>query len=89
MDSAIRKRGYWSPKSLRTTGLDQGFQNVLGRDPQNNIFEVRTPLYLLDSIPQANVVKIADPNFRSAIFTLSCLIFDSLASLALKRFESP
>ena len=43
----------------------QGFPNLLGGDPQNNL-EVGTPLYLFESIPKINDVKIADLKAHNA-----------------------
>ena len=63
--------------------LEIGYQSIpvvlkpfrLGT-PQIILFEVGTPLYLFDSIPQRNNVKIADLKalcaFRSASYFLAC-----------------
>ena len=39
---------------------------LLAVTPKTIIFEVGTPLYLYDSIPQINIVKIADLKAHSA-----------------------
>ena len=44
---------------------DKGSQTFQAMTPKIIIFEVGTPLYLFDSIPQINIVKIADLQARA------------------------
>ena len=44
----------------RSHGINQGFPNLLGRDPKYNHILSGDPAILLFSIPHINVVKIAD-----------------------------
>ena len=53
--------------------------------PQIILFEVGTPLYLSDSIPQIDIVKIADLKAHHASRPVSCLIYDRFGQFGIKK----
>ena len=65
--------------------IEQGFPNFSGSDPKINIFDVGTPLYLFDSIPQINVVKIA-VSLDQLLSQSLPLSYFKLDSFVLKRY---